>query len=150
MGMYTIFHLDIRLRDDLPEDILHLLEHMLHGNGTYVRTLPKHPLFETQRWDYMLCSNNSYASCVHQLEKHEFFGIRLCVQSSFKNYDNEIVKFLDWLAPYADPDMDDNVFVGYERYEENKYPNVIMYTKRPDGKPKFVIDSTLHYTLEQA
>ncbi len=145
MGMYTVFHLDVRLRDDLPDNIFHLLNHMLNGSGQYPYALPEHPLFETTRWDYMLCSNNSYASCINQLERHAFFGISLCVQSSFKNYDDEIAKFLDWLAPYADPDMDNNTFVGYQRYEEDRYPDPIMYTKLPDGEPKFVINRTLNY-----
>lgn len=143
MGMYTIFHLDVRLRDDLPDNIFHLLDTMVSGSP-YPYALPKHPLFETTRWDYMLCSNNAYASCVHQLERHEFFGLRLCVQSSFKNYDNEIAKFLDWFAPYADPDMNDNTFVGYKRYEEDRYPDPIMYTKLPDGTPKLMINRTLN------
>lgn len=143
MGMYTVFHLDVRLRDDMPEDILTWLEHMLNGSGTYSHALPDHPLFQTTRWDYMLCSDNAYASCVHQLTRHEFFGIRLCVQSSFKNYDNEIDKFLDWLAPYVDPDSSDDTFVGYARYEEYTYPDVILYTQK-QGKPKLYINNKLN------
>jgi hypothetical protein len=145
MGMYTVLHLDIRLRDDLPDNIFNLLNHMLNGSGEYPHPLPDHPLFTTDtRWDYMLCSSNAYASCIHQLERHEFFGIRMCVQSSFKNYNDEINKFLNWLAPYADPDMSDNTFVGYSRYEEHTYPDVIMYTKLPDGTAKFKVNYTLN------
>lgn len=141
--MYTVFHLDVRLRDDMPDDIMHLLEHMLNGNGTYDRALPNHPLFQAERWDCMLCSNNAYASCVSQLMRHEFYGTRLCVQSSFKNYDNEIAKFLDWFAPYVDPDYNDDAFVGYTRYEECTYPDIVMYTQK-QGKPKLYINNKLN------
>ena len=143
--MYTVFHLDIRLRDDLPDDIYKLLQRMLGDQERVAENspLPDHPLFQTTRWNYMLCSNNVYASCVNQLMRHEFFGIRLCVQSSFKNYDNEIDKFLDWLAPYADPNMSDDTLVGYTRYEDYTYPDIIMYTQK-QGTPKLYINNKLN------
>ena len=46
----------------------------------------------------------------------------LNVRSDFKNYDNEIEHFLDWLAPHIYTDG----FLGYYRYEEEDMPTLIF------------------------
>ena len=43
------------------------------------------------------------------------------IRANLKNYDDEIEKFLIWLAPY----MDTLGFIGYTRYEEYDDPTLI-------------------------
>ena len=54
-------------------------------------------------------------------------GWYLTVRCSFKNYDDEIELFLDWLAPY----IETYGFLGYHRYEEFDDPTLIY---KEDGK----------------
>jgi len=58
--------------------------------------------------------------------------------SNLKNYDNEIFKLLEWLAPY----IDTNGFLGFKRYEEDydptliyKWENGLIQYFKPEGAP---------------
>ena len=54
-------------------------------------------------------------------------GFLIDIHSSLKNYDNEIGKFLDWIAPYLQPAEPPNGLLplGFSHYEEDEYPEEI-------------------------
>lgn len=125
MGMYTALVLDARLKSDTPEPVLKVLEFMVH-DGHYSKpalpVLPIHPLFQTDRWVWMLNGSSAYFPLERKAQLFEpFYGgwekpapLMLSVGFSIKNYDDEIGKFLDWLAPYVQHG------VGFTQYEEEE------------------------------
>lgn len=126
MGMYTELNLGVALRPDTPDEILDLIHHMvcLYDECDPDIKIPDHPLFLSPRWRYMLHSD-SYSFEFHAESSMKYDRIRngytLNIRCSFKNYDNEIENFLDFIQPY----LDEAGYMGYMRYEEYEDPTLI-------------------------
>lgn len=124
MGMYTELVMNVSLK--LPPEALEIMEYMCALNTYKPSRLPGHPLFETDRWDWMLrsCScyfvPESHCSLIHQDLTGTYVFMCRC---DLKNYTNEIGHFIDWLDPYVDEPS--GHFLGYHRYEENDEPTLI-------------------------
>lgn len=133
MGMYTELFLALDLRTGTPREVLDTLGVMVGGEEPEGYRPPNHPLFRTDRWDYMLCADGLLAPySPPTLRESAASGCyELCVHSSFKNYDGEIAKFLDWLAPHI---AARNPLIGYHRYEECAAPTLLYL----DGEGKIV------------
>jgi hypothetical protein len=127
MGMYTEFYLKVRLTDKIPEDMLTILNYMIelgdYGVQGQIQGLNlKHSLFSTERWPVMLRSasnifNRSTTLTGHGLE------YQLTVRANFKNYDDEISKFIDWINPYIINEP--GTLLGFTIYEEHEDPTFI-------------------------
>lgn len=131
MGMYTEFHFNAELRQDVPEEILAIIDFMLLENSR-IKNLkiitPSHPLFETPRWKWMLlCDSYYFSADTHSTLRTEKLGGStshyLCIRCNLKNYDSEIEKFVDWIDPYLYKESGD--FLGFSRYEESEEPTII-------------------------
>lgn len=128
MGMYTELHLNVELNADVPESVLGLLRYMVDPSGAGAEVpplLPEHPLFKTDRWDYMLtCDSYYFPADTHSTLRLDDISKTwyLCVRTNLKNYDDEIAKFLDWLLPYVDAGTE---CLGYYRYENDDDPTLI-------------------------
>lgn len=89
--------------------------------------LPDHPLFKTPRW-FLIGNCSSYyhipesSGCI----KTEGYGY-IFSRSDFKNYDQEIELFLDWIYPFIDEESS-WPFMGWYWYEESEVPFAIIYT----------------------
>lgn len=127
MGMYT----ELDAAFDLPNltDIdVKIIQYMLdEGPELEESELPNHPLFKTDRWDFMLYSGSYYfrgKPCYvfryDDIAKTHF----LTVRCNLKNYKDEIHEFLDWIYPKSEHEG----FVGYYRYEESDDPTLIYFT----------------------
>lgn len=135
MGMYTELVLACALKGELPEDVRYALNVMLYAEEIADKSkLPKHPLFETERWDLLFtCSSYSFAAATTRLMVHNDIKniYRLTVISSLKNYDKVIEKFIDWITPYIEKEYtalnrdDKKEFIGWCRYEEAEEPTLI-------------------------
>lgn len=101
MGIYTSFKLDTNLEHN--EIIFRILDFMIYNDISEVKELdfivPDHKLFKTSRWLWMLHQSDEglYKGDSFIEDNDRFYHLR--VRSSFKCYENEINKFLDWLAP---------------------------------------------------
>lgn len=125
MGMYTEFHFNVELKRDVPEEVISALKYMTTVDGLEPTDLPYHPLFWTDRWYYMLTCDSYYFPMIpatsllyDNIAKCYFLSVR----SNFKNYDDEIEKFLDWISPYVVDTID---FAGFYRYESAEEPTLI-------------------------
>lgn len=67
------------------------------------------------------CDSCSFAGYFGSALDYEHDGYNLSVYSSFKNYDDEIAKFLDFIRPWIETDG----FIGYMRYEDHDDPTLI-------------------------
>jgi len=123
MGVYTEFHFYTTLKEDTPKSVIHVLKYML-DREFIPSDLPNHPLFETRRWHYMLsCTGGNFDA---ETRSRLFFDddlYYLNIRCRFKNYDDEINLFTDWIRPYLNKRTDD--FLGYYRHEESQVPILI-------------------------
>lgn len=121
MDMYTALVFDALLKKNIPVVVVSALKHMVGDD--HADALPDHRLFQTGRWDIMLRCDSAYfplEGCSQIRESYWAPGqLRIHVGSSFKNYDDEVAKFLDWIEPYTEAGE------GYYRYEESEEPSFI-------------------------
>lgn len=123
MGMYTELFISARIVDD--KNVISILKYMIKEIEEQPE-LPAHDLFKlTNRWEWMLQESSYYfvPRSMHLLE-YDDIGKYWCFinRSDFKNYDNEIELFIDWIRPHL-RDKDGDMF-AYSRYEESKEPTV--------------------------
>lgn len=88
-------------------------------------TWPEHPLFATRHWPMLLQGASSYHDTGGSKLVHETIGAgywQLNIDTSFKNYDDEVAKFLDWLSPF---DIGYDQFRGFYQFEYDKHPTLI-------------------------
>ena len=128
MGMYTEFHFNAELKQDVDNNIIATLKYMLIEAELAPKTLPKHELFKNpkNRWRFMLITDSYYFDAdthstlrYDKIEKAYF----LCIRSNFKNYNNEINLFISWITPYLEKFKGD--FLGFYRYENTETPTLI-------------------------
>ncbi|HBG8471541.1 hypothetical protein KGF51_09825 [Clostridioides sp. ZZV14-6045] len=131
MGQYTEFVFAVKLKRDTPKNVIEILKFLKEDTDEEeydVPELPKHDFFNCDRWSMLFLSDSAYFDGITN-SILEFDNITesyfLTVRSNLKNYDNEIVKFLNWIKPYID-----NIghsFLGYFKYEECDNPRLIYY-----------------------
>ena len=125
MGMYTKLSVDLSFKENLPKEVVTALEVMTgHKSLEDIDEshLPKHELFESSRWEFMLrCC--SYYHTPFSLTKLHYDDIArhyyLTSSSDFKNYDNEVELFFDFIKEYVEEG-----FLGYSLYEEDEVPTL--------------------------
>lgn len=125
MGMYTKLSVDLKFKENLPKEVVIALEVMVGHRGTEEigkSDLPKHELFESSRWNFMLRCSSYYHTPV-SLTKLHYDDISkqyyLVSSSDFKNYDNEVDLFFDFVKDYVE-----DGFLGYSLYEEDEVPTL--------------------------
>ncbi len=124
MGMYTELFICVRLEPN--KQVIDTLSHMLGLLEDYEISL-KHPLFNHNNSHLFMLRCASYyfvPTTVNTLE-YDNISRKWCFisRSDFKNYNNEIALFIDWIMPYTYGDIGN--MLGYYRYEENKEPTII-------------------------
>lgn len=127
MGMYTELNINVNLCENTPQDICDTLKAMLAKDSNFIipASIANHPLFESNRWRWMLTSDSCYFDGMTRSDLcfsdilHEWW---LTIRCNLKNYEHEIEKFLDFLSPYISTED----FLGYMRYEEDIMPTLIF------------------------
>ena len=135
MGMYTEIVTNLDFREDLPAEVIDALNYMSGNTDQRPDNLPDHPLFQTDRWDYMLrCSSYYFVPRSYcDFFQGRIGGWFLSCRSDLKNYGSEIEKFFDWIAPYVDDP--EGSFMGYSRYEESNEPKLYFVpATTPEGE----------------
>lgn len=126
MGMYTRFYLSCELSTETSYNTIIMLEFMIGIKPHYLK-IPKHILFETGRWKYMLRSSTYYADTNSLKYNYEYNTWFLNISSYFKCYDDEINKFLNWINPNIT--APDNEFIGYYQFEEDETITPIYFKR---------------------
>jgi len=102
MGMYTLIEFSLKLDEthERYDDVRRTLEIMLTGNifNNISKLWPDVELFRAARWDYMLCCDSAYHD---EDTMHRAAWPYLYCVSNFKNYDEEVEKFVAWIEPYV-------------------------------------------------
>ena len=124
MGMYTEVHFNVKLKQDVPNQVISILHDMVEGKRAS-RTAD-HEFFDCDRWKWLFTSDSYYfAADTHSTIRYDSIGLcwYLNVRSNIKNYFDEIQKFCAWIDPYISADTGD--FLGFMRYESNEDPDLI-------------------------
>jgi len=117
MGMYTELFLQVELKEDTPNEIIDTLRYMMAEDVEE----PVRPPFTADRWKSMLrmvtftfpVGHRELTKC--ELSKNYY----LLVRCELKDYDGEILKFLNWIAPYI---TDNTHYQGHYLYEQDEEP----------------------------
>jgi hypothetical protein len=146
MGMYTEFVFGACLKRNTPEEVIALLKHMIEGpedgqNFPLDSDNPifQHELFKSDRWYWFPRCCSAYFGFSIPSSKIVFECNRwqVSIRCSFKNYDNEVELFIDWIKPFVDYASGNKNFLGYSLYEEADYP--VLYFK--DSEPLNIRDT---------
>lgn len=133
MGEYTKFSVILPIKTDTPENIKNILIDIVENSGNNLKTmeLPEHEFFKDENRFYFAQCNSYYFTGTSNSKIHynEKIGCKtdnrmiLHIDCDFKNYENEIDLFLNFIAPYVDANH--NTFLGYSR--EEKFINPELY-----------------------
>lgn len=128
MGMYTELYLSCEIKDEAPEEVKQIIEH-LFGDLEEIETPPDHWFFSCGRWEMVgSCSSYYFTPFASSQTYTDFKGsLSFTTRFDLKNYDGEIQGFLDWVMPYIDACEGDHL--GHYRYEEDLEPTMIYYGK---------------------
>lgn len=130
MGMYTQVELEVMLKRDTPQEIIHFIEVMTNGpwdlRDAVAQKKPDHKFFQADRWGNLFFGMYSGferpTGSFIALDNDE--RLRLVIQAELKNYDAEVSRFLDWIKPYVEPQEEP---VGWHKYEEYEEPELIYF-----------------------
>lgn len=122
MGMYTELVMAAELREDVPKQVVEELQYMLYGEGNFADRTP--------RWRTMLRTDSYYfPGDTRSTLRYDDISRSwyLTIRCNLKNYDDDIVVFLDWIGPYLNEDTGaESGFMGYVRYEEDDMPSLLF------------------------
>lgn len=125
MGAYTELVMACTF-NNLKENETQILMYMCGKTEVEPKIELEAPLFICSRWANMLNSDSYYFDGdTHSEFRRDNISKEhiLTVRCNLKNYDSEIKKFLDWVAPKSNS----NGFVGYYRHEESESPTLIYF-----------------------
>jgi len=127
MGMYTEIHFNSKLKKDVPQNIIEILQYMVDLKKE-PENLPEHELFKCSRWSSLfVCDSYCFDADTHSTFRFDDISNTycLCVRANLKNYDSEIEKFINWIMPYLD--KYEGNFLGFYRYRESEQPDLIYH-----------------------
>lgn len=116
MGMYTELHLFVTLKSG-KDNLYDFLEKWVTLDKEEIKPFDDHKFFGLPRWEFLphICSMYFQFNSHSELQRGDI-RTNLMINSSIKNYDNEIEEFLRWIKPFCEySDSEDTV--GYYRYE---------------------------------
>ena len=139
MGMYTKVNLIIPIKNETEKNVKDILIAMFDGLDVEEMEakqleIPKHKLFEDGRRVWFPASGGSYYFTGTVNSKIKYTSdvgenqMVLHIDTDFKNYNDEIKLFLDWICPYIDEEHLYR-FLGYYQYEEDTNPTLCFYGK---------------------
>lgn len=131
MGIYTEINVCFDLHRDTSKEVVDILHSLIDGIDEPT-VLPEHEFFKCDRWRMVACCDSYYFGGFTN-NKMIFDTIsktwKINIRANLKNYDSEIEKFLDWLAP----NIETNGFIGYAKIGYTKFKNpILVYIE--DGK----------------
>lgn len=142
MGMYTKFNVILPIKNDTPKNIKEILIDIVDNGGNKIEKiiedgiltndfeLPKHDLFKnSNRLFCAKCSSYYFTGTSNSAIKYnDLIGdsihnrMVLHIDCDFKNYENEIDLFLDFVAPYIDEKY--RILLGYSICEDTDEPTL--------------------------
>lgn len=146
MGHYTEFYCTLKLKSDTPKDVVDLLRRVIKDGdlglkeGTQIfnhddvfKPEISHPFFKCERWWAVLIFNDWGTTKGSKFIENDH-GVVINIHVNFKNYDDEIDQFLDWIKPYI-RGRKKKTYIGWWR-PENMREQLHVHLHRIDGTLK--------------
>lgn len=127
MGYYTEFKVELKFKQDTPEDIIVFLKKILIEKDYSIKPKFEHKFFQCDRWLSLFISTN-YEKVENTKMWYDGY-FKIIIHSSFKNYGNEIEEFMDWISPYV-VGRKKKEYVGFFKGESMDSP-INIYIERP-------------------
>ena len=103
MGRYTQLTMTYYLKAATPPEVLAVHKYLLGDDGgfpdPFPGPLPEHPLFQCDRWDSIGRGGGEYPGPFRAFTPAFREGWEVGFSCSFKDYDDEIRHWLDWIGP---------------------------------------------------
>ena len=134
--MYTKFNVIIPLKNDIPKNIKELLYEMIeYGTTSSKDESIEHEFFNGKTRPFFARCNSYYFtgtsnSSIQYANEEEKKDMVLHIDCDFKNYNNDIDLFLDFVKQFIEYTNYFPMFLGYSQYEEDANPTLYFY----DGK----------------
>ena len=132
MGNYTAYKIHVRLRADLPDDALAMLQWMADTSDSDEPAppvaIPDHPFFGTHRWASILTGHSGYFEWPEQpadapqiLSRLEDGSWQISSASDTKGGTEDLARFFHWLLPWIvmPEEAFQFIFIGEALYEED-------------------------------
>lgn len=132
MGAYTEINVCFDLSQNASKEAVDILHSLIDGTNE-PSALPQHEFFDCDRWSMVArCDSYYFDGSTSSKMKYDTISEtwKINIRANLKNYDSEIEKFIDWLAP----SIGTNGFIGYMRHEE-RYDPTLIYIE--DGEVAF-------------
>lgn len=131
MGSYTTLVCKIKLRKDTPDEIINFLKKVIinHSDDIPTDNYFYHEFFKCERWNDLFTSLNwsdDIQGGKFYVEKENWV---IYLQTEFKNYDNEIDKFIDWIKPYV-LGRKKKQYISWKEDEGSWFPRINLYVER--------------------
>ena len=139
MGHYTEFKFKAKLRKDTPDEVINLLKRVLIdgdlGLGDKVLFSHEdvfdpgieHDFFKCERWEALFLSTNWDDEMQGGKMYFDKYWV-IDIHTEFKNYGDEIEKFINWIYPFV-VGRKKKQYVGYYRGESLNF-QVNLYIER--------------------
>jgi len=139
MGYYTELKFKATLKENTPPEIINLLKRVIIegdlgiGDAVFFSSdevfKPEfdHKFLKCERWYMMLISNDFGTTNGSKMFQQNGLWI-IDLHTSFKNYDQEIDHFVNWISPYIIGHKKKK-YVGWWRGEEMNY-QINIYIER--------------------
>ena len=121
MGDLTKIKLRLLLdRKKLTAKHIEILKILYDSKDKHLMNTPDHPFFKCDRW---LMIQPTDIDCLHYSGMD--YGEHIVFSCEFKNYDNELEKFCDWIFPVCK--HEDHEFLGIYYNDHNDWMKPIYY-----------------------
>jgi hypothetical protein len=132
MGYYTEFKFKMKLKKDTPEEVINLLrrvivDHDLGHNETLFtsddvfKPSIDHEFFKCENW-YMLFLSTNWTPNLQGGKFYQEGGYwKIDLHTEFKNYNNEIKHFFNWIKNYS-VGRKKKQYVGWHKGEDMNNP----------------------------
>lgn len=129
MGFYTELKFDAKLLRSTPIEIILLLESLINLQDSSIpdASFIDHEFFDCTSW-YKIFLPSQFLETQENTLDFQNGRYIISIHSEFKNYDQEIEKFVDWIKPYV-IGRKKKQYVGYFR-NENSNNKTNIYIER--------------------
>ena len=127
MGMYTQLSMNFTLKENVKGIIIRRLKDMIDKDAITRAWKDKNSRLN---WCFNSSSyyfdNTTSSKIFHDHISNQY---RVLIHCDFKNYNDEINTFLNWIVPYIEGGECDKEFIGYQRHEKDDLPTLIFIHK---------------------
>jgi hypothetical protein len=115
--IYTLRTKEITLREDIPGDVVRMLNSFINGYASEGFESP-HPLFQTERWHSLFCPNGFHEGYPKFAKRGKYY--RLTIHCDINYGSEEIEQFALWITPFV-AGHKPREYIGWYKHGDSAY-----------------------------